>query len=47
MVFLEVGAATIRTSIRAISPLQHHSYARVHCLDERPLSSLINGGIFP
>ena len=38
-----LGASTIRTSIRAISPLQQHRCARVHRLDERALSSLPNG----
>ena len=39
-------AATIRTSIRAILPLQQHRCASVHCLDERALSSQQNEAFF-
>ena len=41
-----MGEATIRTSIRAISLLRQHRCARVHCLDERALSSLPHEGDF-
>ena len=38
-----VGTPTIRTTT---SRLQQHRCARVHCLDERELFSLPNGGVF-
>ena len=41
-----VGAAIIRTLIRAMLPLRQHRCARVHCLDERLPSSLPNGTFF-